>query len=99
MTSRRPVSLMACLIAASTEAWLATSISTARRGVGTDPPGHVWEGRVRISEAERYDHPPPDRDEDGRGCAGLARAARRRAAADRTVGRPSRRRQRGRTPT
>ena len=30
-TSRRPVSLMICSIAASTEAWLATSISTARR--------------------------------------------------------------------
>jgi hypothetical protein len=30
-TSRRPVSAMICLIAVSTEAWLATSISTARR--------------------------------------------------------------------
>ena len=57
------------------------------------------DGSGRISEAGRYDHTPPDRDEDGRGCAGLARAARRCAAAGRAVGRPGRRRQRGRTPT
>ena len=41
------------------------------------PPGHVVDGGGRVSEAERYDHTPRDRDEDGRGRAGLARAARR----------------------
>jgi hypothetical protein len=35
-------------------------------------PGHVVDGSGHISEAGGCDHTPPDRDTDGRGCAGVA---------------------------